>query len=297
MKAWRDHLVLWFYRLACSGLIPARWFLPQVPRDLPARTGRLHLEVVSHCWNYAHLQAFQLSSVVLHPPTKLDLTMTVFYCAEDELTVSCLDFFAGQEVPGVHWNWQPLPRAELFRRAIGRERAARATKADWIWFTDCDLVFDAGSLDALASVLQGLNAPLVYPAVERVSSLLTDDHPLLRKGDDLRLKPLDASEFMENRPSRATGPLQIAHGDIARACGYCGQLGYFMQPVERWAKTYEDRAFRWLIRSQGQPIDVPGVCRIRHVSKGRYHGQNWWTRTRSRIRRVKSRLNEIRQGH
>ena len=143
-------------RIAAGGWLPARLFAPPPPpaSERATRSGELSLEIVSHCWNYSRFLAYQLSSLVQFPPAKLRVTMTVFYAPEDTATQKLLDFFGGQTVPGVTWNWQPLAKERLFRRGIGRNLAARATTADWIWFTDCDVMFRAGCLDTLAEVLQ-----------------------------------------------------------------------------------------------------------------------------------------------
>ncbi len=288
---WSNPLASWFFRIAASGLIPARWFLPSLPTEAQraARTGILTLEIVSHCWQYSHLLAYQLSSLVKFPPTRAQVTMTVFYSLEDAATAALLEYFGTMEVPGVTWNWQPLPREQLFRRAIGRNRAALATEADWIWFTDCDLLFRENCLDALAEALQGRRDALVYPRQERCTSLLTDTDPLLRV--DLqkpRLVDISDEKFTLQERTRATGPLQITHGDVARTCGYCDSLGIYQTPADHWCKAYEDRAFRWLLRTQGTPLDIPNVYRIRHVFKGRYTGSALNTGLRSRIRRFVS---------
>ena len=47
-------------------------------------------------------------------------------------------------------------------------------------------------------------------------------------------------------------------------------MSVFQRPVARWAKTFEDRTLRWLMRTLGTPLDVAGVHRIRDVQKGRY---------------------------
>lgn len=281
-----DALALWFMRIAAGGWVPARWFLPELPGESAraARTGRLSLEIVSHCWGYAHLQAYQLSSLVRHPPAQLDVTMTVFYSEEDAVTVALLEYFGGIQVPGVTWNWRRLDKHSLFRRAIGRNLAARETRCDWVWFTDCDVVFHAGCLDGLAAALQGRRDALVFPREERVSELLAPDDPMLAAAQGApRVVDIDPARFYAQQRGRATGPLQIAHGDMARACGYCAQLAVYQKPVARWAKAHEDRAFRWLLRTQGVPVEVPGVHRIRHASKGRY-SSGWSTRLRGAIR-------------
>ncbi len=291
--SWHTPLDGWLLRVAASGWLPGRWFrapLPE-PGERSAATGHLQLEVVSHCWQYAHFLIYQLSSLVRFPPRKATVTMTVYYSPEDSDTAALLDYFGAMDIPGIVWNWCPMPRQALFRRAIGRNQAALDTQADWIWFTDCDLMFRRGCLDALADTLQGRRDALVYPRVERVTGLLAAEDPMLNPDlDRYRLVDVDDTQFIEYPRTRATGPLQITHGDVARAVGYCDRLRYYQRPSPVWCKAYEDRAFRWLLGSQGVPLDIPGVYRIRHAAKGRYTGSDLNTRIRSGIRRRTSRL-------
>lgn len=295
---WCDAARIWFFRVAASGAVPAHFFEPRLPpvSHRRAKAGRIALEIVNHCWNYSHLLIYQLSSLVMFPPRRLSATVTVFYCPEDRRTASLLAFFETLQVPGVGWNWQALPKEQLFRRAIGRNRAALATQADWVWFTDCDLLFREGCLDTLADRLQGRRDALVYPRQEHRTPLLASDDPLLVAGRrESRVLDIDTAQFAARYPSRATGPLQIAHGDVCRACGYCDALAVYQKPSDRWCKAHEDRAFRWLLRSQGVPIEIPGVYRIRHLDKGRYSGGEASTALRSRIRRAQSWLRDRRQ--
>lgn len=275
-----------FYRLAPSIGLPPTWFSPRLPLKRAAKKGELHIEIVSHCWQYAHLLVYQLSSIVNYPPKNIKLTMTVFYAEEDSKTKALLNFFAKQHLAQVTWNWQALPKEQLFRRAIGRNRAAKATKADWIWFADCDSVFLETCLDGLANSLQGIDDVLVYPRMEFTTALLEDDDPLFIDGANaIQVVDLDIEKCTAHSPSRATGPLQITHGDVARACGYCESISYFQKPMQRWRKTYEDSVYRWLLNTDGKPIDVPNVHRIRHVSKGRYAKDSLFTRIRQAIRK------------
>lgn len=285
-----DALRLAFWRAAASGLVPARWFNRGLPPEeaRAARRGELSIEIVSHCWNYAHLLVYQLSSLANFPPQRTDVTMTVYFAPEDERTAELLRFIGAIELPRVRWNWQPLPPPYLFRRAIGRNRAALASSADWVWFTDCDLMFRDGCLDALAQQLQGRRDALVYPRVERCTDLLADDDPRLRQ-DAPALADIDAADFTPREPGRATGPLQITHGDVARALGYCAPIAFYQQPAAAWCKAHEDRAHRWLLQTQGTPLDLPGVYRIRHVFKGRYGEGGWLARLRGALRRRESR--------
>ena len=280
-----------FFRVAASGAVPARLFQPPIPPPdaRSARTGRLDIEIVSHCWKYQHLLAYQLSSLVLHPPTNVSVRMTVFYSPEDEGTASLLRFFENHRVSGVTWNWQPLDRSHLMRRAIGRNIAARQTEADWIWFTDCDVVFHEGALDTLGKELQGRRDALVYPREEWVTALLPETDAMLHAArGEPRLIDIDPGRFAPRQLSDATGPMQITHGDVARVTGYCATIPVYQKPATRWRKAHEDRAYRWLLRTTGIPLAIPAVFRIRHLAKGRYGTSGVAWTVRSRLRRLQS---------
>ncbi len=290
MSAFSDGVAGIFYRLAASGMVPASWFWQVDPADVARakRTGKLSLELVSHCWRYSHFLTYQLSALVKYRTDKLDVTMTVFYAEEDAAVKAVLDFFGAMDVSGITWNWQALPKEELFRRSIGRNIAAKATTADWIWFTDCDILCHEGCLDALADALQGRDDALVFPRIGLGTSLLPEDDPILeagRKGPALLEIPIEAFTPYGGERDKAKGPHQITHGDIARACGYCETIGLYQAPAERWRKTYEDRAFRWLIGTHGTPLDIPNVCQIRHIAKGRYRKDSSVSRLRAFIRK------------
>lgn len=278
-----------FYRFAANGWIPSRWFLRNFPNreQRSAQTGTLHIEIVSHCWNYAHLLIYQLSSLLENAPQRAQITMTVFSSIEDQKTQQLMAYFSAMDTPGIRWNLRNLEKEKLFRRAIGRNIAALESTADWIWFTDCDLLFGPGCLDSLSDALQGLRDPLVFPKSEFCTDLLNEDADLLRHGHGKPgLRTPDYQLFQPKPRTRATGPLQITHGDIARACGYCRDIGYYQQPSPKWCKAHEDRAFRWLLNTQGRPVDVQSVYRIRHAEKGRYTGSSWQNSLRRYIRRI-----------
>jgi hypothetical protein len=283
-----DGLVGYGLRLAASGLLPAAWFRDPIPDEASRKPSPEFptLEIVSHCWQYAHMLAYQLSSFVLHPPTRLDAVITVYHAVEDTATRDLLGFIGGQDIPHVRWNWQPLPKEQLFRRAIGRNRSALSTPADWVWMTDCDIVFHEHCLDSVADRLRGRRDVLVYPRQERTTSMLPSSNPMLQKGRQLQLVDIDAGEFNPHTRDRAKGAFQIIHGDVARAIGYCNGIRLYQTPSRHWCKCYEDRAFRWLVGTPGTPVDIDGVHQIRHIEKGRYAKGSAWSRLRSKIRRM-----------
>lgn len=260
--------------------------LPTCPQ--PRTVGRLHLEIVSHCWNYAHLLTFQLQSVVRFPPTASTITMTIFYNDSDVETRALLDWCQQQKVEGVTWAFHSLQKSHLFRRAIGRNQAGLATKADWIWFTDCDVIFGENFLDALASELQTLDYPLVYPAVEYRTPPLPSDHAwFARRQSPANTATFDPSITQPVMLDRATGPMQIVRGDVARAVGYCRQPRFYQKPAKHWCKATEDRVFRWQLGTQGVAINAGPVYRLQHQAKGRY-------RTLKRILELIARVREHR---
>ena len=259
----------WLVRQAVKGLLPLRGAWPAVDVEPAPRTGRLSLELVSHCWNYSHLLECQLGSLVAHPPREVDVQMTVYFSREDARTTRLLERTAERQVPGVRWRWRELPKGQLFRRSIGRNDAALRTTADWVWFTDCDVLFTEGCLDGLAASLQGRTDRLVHPATEWLTPLLPDE--AIQGGSEPELRDVtDGLELAEVPVTRAKGPLQITHGDVARAAGYCRDVSAYQRAEPRFAKCHEDTAFRWLLGTPGVPVEVHGVTRIRHRSKGRY---------------------------
>ncbi len=249
------------------------WAHPAKPQT-GARTssGPLRLELVTHCWNYSHLLAYQLGSIIDNPPRSIELTFTVFYSREDIATRDLLDRTRLLKLENVRWNFIELPPQRLKRRAIGRNLSALQTKSDWIWFTDCDVLFGAGCLDALGPLLNGSDQSLLYPAREwRCDPLPEDDPRLLLEPGEALPRLADAQfEFKPYRLSRATGPMQIVRGDLARTIGYCRDLSWYQKPMRHWAKATEDRVFRWLCGTDGAPVDIDPVLRIQHIAKGRY---------------------------
>jgi hypothetical protein len=285
---WYNTYAIHLFRLVITRIMPTSWFRSTLP-EIKNRTtvdGFFKLEIVSHCWGYSNMLTYQLSSFVNHPPTKCALTVTVFYAKEDTKSQAVVDFFNKKTVKNVTWNFQALSKGKLFRRGIGRNMIARNTTADWLWFTDCDIIFHENCLDSLAEQLQGKQESLYYPKQERTTEMLAQDDPMLRQDSEPQLVDIDSEGFSLHSRDKAKGAFQIVHGDVARAIGYCEKLKMFQTEDNRWRKTYEDTAFKWLISSEGIPLDVDGVFQIRHVQKGRYTKDSNVSKVRSKIRRL-----------
>lgn len=278
-------------RFAASGLLPGKWFIPKQPRpqELTAKNGELHIEIVSHCWQYSQFLSHQLDSITRFSPSTGMLTFTLFYSLEDHVTVALVAKYQAMTLERVKWNFQALDTPKLLRRAIGRNQAAKQTKADWIWFTDCDVLFLDNCLDSLNQALQNRNDVLVFPEQLKATCLLKSDNQLLQHACD-SAQTIKKTEFKHRHFKKATGPIQIVHGDVAREVGYCDSLTVYQQPQDRWVKTYEDRAFRWLLGTHGTPIELENLYLIRHEDKGRYKKDSEFSKLRQSIRKIKSSL-------
>lgn len=276
------------FRLVIKHIMPVSFFRKPLPKltERHQKTGQLSLDLVSHCWQYSNMLVYQLSSFVNHPPKDISLTVTVFYSEEDEATTKTLEHFGKIDVPNVSWNWQATEKQKLFRRGIGRNAAALSSQADWLWFTDCDIIFHENCLDSLAKQLQGKTDSLFFPKEIQVTDMLEENDPLLQANAQPQVVEIDTSSFKSHARSKAIGPYQIVHGDIARAIGYCDNIRIFQTESDRWRKTYEDTAFRWLLGTDGTPIEIDNVFQIRHVKKGRYEQDSSISAVRTHIRRI-----------
>jgi len=266
-------------------LFPVSWFGPKAPAkdELSIPTGKIKLEIVSHCWQYSHMLNFQLSSLVNYTPHDIDVRYTLFHSTEDQKLLELIGRFDAMAIDNISWNWQAIPKTHLFRRAIGRNSAALSSNADWLWFSDCDLIFHKDCLDSLAQALRGKQERLVFPQQEFITDLLPAEHAMLNQ-NPMQNVDIDVSLFTPNAITKAKGAFQIVHGDVARQCGYCKEMSLYQQPSTVWRKTFEDSMFRRLIESEGVPIQVNGLHRIRHQEKGRYASGSKLSRLRKNIR-------------
>lgn len=232
------------------------------------------LDIVAHSYRYSRLLAYQLSSLCLHPPERARVNVVVFHTADDPETCETLDWFGRQPLPPTVTltTWQLEP-PQLFRRAIGRNLACRASRADWLWLADCDYLFGPNCLDALPEQLAGVTGPLAYPrqTLRSISHELGDAAIERVVGPGIYAIP-PAANFEPERNNRGIGGIQIYRGSVARERGYLDGHRKWLLPEERWARTREDAVFRgWVgaYRGRGEGIDVPNLYRIRHSRRGR----------------------------
>lgn len=230
------------------------------------------IEIVAHCWRYWGVEAYQMSSLVLHPPQECKPVLSIFYSPDDPLAMDYLMPFLTEHLRGILRAW-PIPTEMLLNRAIGRNMAAKETRADVVWFTDADYLFGPGCLDALAK--QGIPdraEKLFFPQ----TTLMNNDHATGDRyalaAEPAKVLDIDQVDFRkENAPNRAIGGIQIVSGDTARNFGYCPDAEKHHRKVHgsTFKRNRSDKTYRrQLGDGRGHRIDLPGLFRIRQTTMG-----------------------------
>lgn len=231
------------------------------------------IELVTHCFRYSRVLNYQLASIKANPPESAQVTVTIFGAEDDKPTRDVIRYWWEQCKslwPDVMIRpIQILPLPLLLRRAIGRNYAALNTKADLVWFLDCDLVFGPGCLETLATI-DLPDDKLFYPR----TTLIQNTHAL---GDEYALRaaagpgiyPFNPADFHPEQ-HRGIGGAQIVPGDVAREYGYCRDDPKRLAPVTdgQWKVTRGDVTFRKILGTKGSPIDLPNLYRIRQTREG-----------------------------
>lgn len=230
----------------------------------------MRVELVAHCFRYSRVFNYSASALLLHPSKNIEVTYTIFYAMEDEPTRKAVDFWYGR-IPLRPWCLQ-LP--ELLNRSIGRNRAAKASNADVVCFIDVDLCFGDGALDALAAIPQDPSDPgysrLWFPQ----QLLISKTHAL---GDEYSLRArepgvvdIDPADFVPFPQRKAIGNSQLVLGSVAREFGYCDGDERELRPVTdgNWRVTTGDFRYRRQLETDGKPLDVPNLYRVRQSVEG-----------------------------
>lgn len=196
--------------------------------------------------------------------------MTVFLTRGDRLTEDVVRFFArhcgGTSIAVRRWR---LHKYELMCREIGRNQAALATSADWIWFTDCDYCFGPAALDTAAELLSAFSGPLAYPRETLISATAAKgDETIQRLTSIPCLIQFDSADFVRSANDCAIGGIQIVRGDVAREIGYLNGSKH-LRRSRSWRRTFGDVRFRQTIGTAGTPLEIPNLYRILHTKAGR----------------------------
>lgn len=233
------------------------------------------LQTVNHVWKYWRLATLHLSALALHPPQACRVICTICHApaADDPQTAAVLRYFGALLVENVRWDFQEMPARELCRRAIGRNRACLASRADFVLLGDIDYIFGPGALDAAAEAMPAAcrDAPAIMFPREILSSI---DHARgdaeIARVQRPQILDLDPAGYAPVRQPRAIGGSQWFPGDFARERGYLRDSRRYQRPADEWQRTHEDRIARMASGLPSVAIDVPEIRRVRHSVRGRF---------------------------
>jgi hypothetical protein len=220
------------------------------------------IEIVTHCFGerFATLLNYHLSSIVLNESQPV--TATVIFATNDKLTTKVLSHFGVIDRPWITWNFIHMPIQSVYQRPIGRNLAAKSSKADVIWFTDADYVFGDGCLNAVwVPQDDGIYHPEHEYRTTRKSKVQMID-ALLKKSDiEVGIVPIDPSKFVITDIRRAVGGVQIISGDTARKIGYLPDNKDWQKPLEQYNRDDGSAFWRNLFTKFGTMV-IPNVFRI-----------------------------------
>ncbi len=229
------------------------------------------IQIVTHCYAvklpiYAKMLTAQISSLILWQPHH-EVLLTVCCNQDDALTLKAIDGLGSNPTPMVKVQAMLLSLPDLFRRAIGRNRAAKQSTADIVWHCDADYLFARDCIDSICAVEFGeFNS--VIPKKAWMHRSHYEGSAELERVEIGELFEPDLSLYQAWHPKEAIGGLQIVRGDFARQ-GYLDGTKW-QTPVhdvsEGFQNTAEDRKYRRLeLKSNTMKADIHGVHRMRHV--------------------------------
>lgn len=234
------------------------------------------IEVAVHCFadqlpQYAAMLRFQASRLAAHCPGNAAVfhSIAVASAANDRTTWSVIPDIVRLASKTYQPRIVTLPKELLFRRSIFRHRISQESRADVIWYADCDYLIGEGAIEAILAQVQktdGLRFPREY---WRHLDHDRGDETWQKMASQAVLPPIDPSQF-ELIPSKfAIGGIQLIGADEAKRIGYLGgRRSKWQRPVNPdipFADFRDDSTWRRkLPRGYGRSIDVPNLFRVRH---------------------------------
>lgn len=230
------------------------------------------IEIVSHCFNghlpiYAPLLRAQGLSLIHFSRHQCKVTWTICYHASDIAVLDVLDELESALFSvGVLIRRIPQSLEELFQRSIGRNIVALSSKADCVWFCDCDYLFKNNCLDSAILATARVPDAVVYPQVVLTTTHETGDRIIGKMQGKQDLTIDDIFCFYSKIETKAIGGIQIVNGDLARSHGYVN-FGKWIKPttnIDRGAFEFRsDVKYRGCI-GKSSPQTIDGAFRVRH---------------------------------
>lgn len=231
----------------------------------------MHLEFTSHCWKYNRLLMYQLSGFLLNPPRPGNfLTVSICACPSDLPVVKVLETFRAFPWPNnveLKTVWMDQPH--LCARAIGRNKVALATKAHWVWFSDCDYAVGPTGIDDICRIIAQQPGPLWFPHEIRACEKDVGARLVEEATGEPRILKINDADFVPHFFKVAIGGVQFVPGDVARR-GFLPNDKKEQTPHPGgWKPDHEDKKYRATLGTGFSPSGcVRELYRIRHADRG-----------------------------
>jgi hypothetical protein len=233
------------------------------------------VRIITHCWaerypQYAAFLTYQLSSLILHPPS-CRFVIVVCYSDNDDRTHKVLRWFlTNTDHEDLALVALPMNPQRLGRRAIGRDLATKGIEENSVFFTDVDYCFGDGCIDAIAGIDWLDDISIAHPN----SLMMQNNHELGDKYwksvlDDPKIVDVNTSDFFRSKQSRAIGGMQIVGGNFANHYGYLADTEWQnpCHPGEEFKNFKDDVIYRNFCKKYGsqKALSIPNMFRLRHT--------------------------------
>lgn len=147
------------------------------------------------------------------------------------------------------------------------------SKADIVWFTDCDYWFGNGCFDSVRDQWSKLDRPdLIWPFAYLANENKDEIDAFIRHNfeTDGEVVPIFEHWTLKSNP-RAIGGVQIASGKFVRQHGYLNNHAKWQRPADRPFPDFrDDIVFREMVLKLGvgSSAKIEGLYRMRHTEVG-----------------------------
>lgn len=242
----------------------------------------MKIEIVSHCYSgpavpiYHHLLKLQMQSLLKSYKPWTEIIYTLFAAHGDINTRFAFRMMQPiLEEAGIECRCIVLDPELIFRRAIGRNQAAKATKASVVWFTDVDYLFPGRALQQAMDASLIAHSEVIWPETVYIHEQHAYGDSLIRQVEETGDVEVNYAKFVPRREHKAIGGIQIVNGNYCRKHGYLDGTDW-VKPVSSdrgFLRCQCDTAFRRSLPQPPTKVRIDDVYRIRHSKAGRDGGK------------------------
>lgn len=226
----------------------------------------MSFRIVTHCYarelpQYAVFLDYQLRAI--DSVQGFPIVVSVCCTGNDRPTWEVLNNYVKLQCKSFILDIICLPERELWRRSIGRNKAALNNSEDFVWFTDVDYLPIAEFFRDVPELFG--DASMIYPQQIYIHREHAIGDRLVMGGRIEWKKDFEIKTF-----NRAIGGVQIVRGELAREIGYLKNHEKWQTPVDEPFKNFrDDLVFRKECKARGEirgvHFDPISLYRLRHT--------------------------------